>query len=368
MVSEYVQFPADNKIDFMRELRKKVDEYFEQTHRSKNANASMIIKTVFMLALYLGPYVLMITGVVSSTPLIFVCWVLMGFGLAGMGMNVMHDANHGSYSKNQRVNRILGSTLYLLGGLPANWRIQHNAIHHAYTNINGFDDDINPTPILRFSPHKKLRKHHKYQFLYGWFLYGLMTVLWITSKDFMQLFNYRKRGVLKKENKSFKLLFAELVFSKILYYAVFLVAPLLILPIPWYLTLVFFFIMHFIAGFLLAVIFQTAHIMPECDYPLPDENGMMKNNWMAHQLSVTSDYAPKNKWVTWFAGGLNYHAIHHLFPNICHIHYKNLSSIVKEVTEKHGVTYRVEPTFFKALDKHARMLKLLGSPGRGVEN
>jgi len=187
-----------------------------------------------------------------------------------------------------------------------------------------------------------------------------MTLLWITSKDFVQLFNYRKRDIWKKENKSFGLLLADLIFSKILYYAVFLVAPMLILPIPWYLTLIFFLIMHFIAGFLLSVIFQTAHIMPESEYPLPDENGRMQKNWIVHQLSVTSDYAQKNKLLTWFAGGLNYHAIHHLFPNISHVHYKKLSPIVKELTEKHGVVYRVEPSFFKALGKHAQMLKLLG--------
>jgi len=349
----------------MIELRKRVDEYFEKTQQSKYANVALVFKTVLMLTLYLGPYVLMMLGIVSSTPLILLAWVVMGFGLAGIGMNVMHDANHGSYSKNRWINKMLGGTLYLLGGLPANWRIQHNSIHHTYTNIDGFDDDINPTPILRFSPHKPLHKHHKYQFIYGWFLYGLMTMLWITHKDFMQLINYRRRNVWKRENKSFNLLLVDLICSKILYYIVFLVAPLLILPIPWYQTLLFFLIMHFIAGLLLAVIFQTAHIMPQCDYPLPDKQGNMDNNWMVHQLLVTSDYAPNNPWLTWFAGGLNYHAIHHLFPNISHIHYKKISSIVKELTNQYDVVYRVEPSFSKALGKHARMLKILGRQKQG---
>jgi linoleoyl-CoA desaturase len=75
---------------------------------------------------------------------------------------------------------------------------------------------------------------------------------------------------------------------------------------------------------------------------------------------VTSDYAPDNRLLTWVTGGLNYHAVHHLFPHVCHVHYKKLSSIVKETTEKHGVKYRVQPTFFKALGKHAEMLRLLG--------
>ncbi len=74
---------------------------------------------------------------------------------------------------------------------------------------------------------------------------------------------------------------------------------------PWYLTLLFFFTSHFIAGVLLSLIFQTAHVMTDSAYPLPDENGTMKNNWVVHQLMVTSDYAINNKLLKWFVGGLN---------------------------------------------------------------
>jgi linoleoyl-CoA desaturase len=134
----------------------------------------------------------------------------------------------------------------------------------------------------------------------------------------------------------------------------------MLLPIPWYLTLIFFVIMHFIAGVLLAVIFQTGHIMPDSKYPLPDEEGNMNNNWLVHQLLVTSDYATNNKLLTWLLGGLNYHAVHHLFPHISHVHYKEISHIIKGVTDKYGITYREQPTFLTAIGKHAKMLKLLG--------
>ncbi|MGM0530067.1 MAG: fatty acid desaturase family protein [Bacteroidota bacterium] len=360
MSAKTIQFPAENKAEFMTELRKKADDYFERNNLSKHANTNMIIKSIFMLTLYLGPYLLMMTGVISSTPLILLCWILMGLGMSGVGMVLMHDANHGSYSSNPRINKLLGNSLYILGGLPVTWKIQHNSIHHTYTNIDGYDADIDPAPMLRFSPHKPLRKIHRYQHFYAWLLYGLMTILWITTKDFQQLIKYNKKGLLARENRSFKPLMIELVVSKIMYYVIFIVLPLIILPIPWYITLLFFFVMHFIAGLLLSAIFQTGHVLPDSEYPLPDENGHMENNWNVHQLSVTSDYAPNNRILTWALGGLNYHAVHHLFPNICHVHYKNLSSIVKETTDKHGVTYRVQPSFLKAIGRHAKMLKLLG--------
>jgi linoleoyl-CoA desaturase len=92
----------------------------------------------------------------------------------------------------------------------------------------------------------------------------------------------------------------------------------------------------------------------------PDENGYIDNNWTIHQLSVTTNYATGNRFLTWALGGLNYHAVHHLFPNICHVHYRDLDPIIKETTDKHGVPYRVQPTFLSAVSNHAKMLKLLG--------
>ncbi len=344
----------------MKELRKKVDEHFEKNNLSKHANAGMVFKTIVMLTLYIGPYLLMMTGVVTSTPLILLCWIVMGLGMSGVGMTVMHDANHGGYSASPRVNKWIGSSLFILGGLPETWQIQHNTIHHQYTNIDGYDADIDPAPMLRFSPHKPMRKIHRYQYIYAWILYGLMTIMWITTKDFQQLIKYKAKGMLATEKKTFYPLFIKLTLTKLLYYFLFIALPIIILPIPWYLTLLFFVIMHFIAGVILSIVFQTAHVMPDSAYPLPDEKGYINNNWNIHQLSVTTNYAIDNRFLTWALGGLNYHAVHHLFPNICHVHYRDLSPIIKETAAKHAVPYRVQPTLFSAVSNHAKMLKLLG--------
>jgi linoleoyl-CoA desaturase len=85
--------------------------------------------------------------------------------------------------------------MYLLGGFPANWRYQHNTLHHGYTNVEGHDEDIAPPEILRLSPHRPLKKIHRYQHLYAWFLYSLMTISWIISKDFSRFEKYRKAAL-----------------------------------------------------------------------------------------------------------------------------------------------------------------------------
>ncbi|MFW6369810.1 MAG: fatty acid desaturase family protein [Bacteroidota bacterium] len=360
MNNKKLKFPSKENKEFISDLRNQVSLYFKTNNISKFGNTSIIIKSLAMGALYLGPYMLMVSGVVTTMPLIILSWIIMGFGMAGLGMVLMHDANHGSYSKNPKVNRWLSKSLYLLGGFPPNWRFQHNTLHHGYTNIDDHDEDIAPVGILRFSPNKPLLKIHRFQHLYAWFFYPLMTLSWVTAKDFTRISKYKKMSATLTKKNNFKRMYVDLVVAKILYYSVFLLIPMLTIPLAWYWIVVLFLVMHFIGGFTLTVIFQTAHVMPSSIFPLPDEQGSMENNWAVHQLLTTTDYAPKSRVFSWFIGGLNYQVVHHLFPNISHVHYKKLSEIVRETTQKYNLPYYVQPTFLDALRQHYNMLKALG--------
>jgi len=360
MKTQTIKFSNNKQQDFSNELRRKVMNYFEENKISKYGNKGMVVKTIFMFSLYLVPYLLMMTGIVSNPVVMLFLWMTMGFGMSGIGFSVMHDANHNSYSKNQKVNKVLSYTINFLGGFTRTWQHQHNTMHHHYTNIDDFDEDIDPGKVLRLSPGKPLRKFHRFQHYYAWFLYGLMTMTWSTNKDFKQLFRYKKEGVSLNRKRSWGFMFTELAVSKAIYYLYILVLPMLLLPIPWWTVLLFYFIMHFIAGSVLGIVFQTAHVMPSSEYPVPDEQGTMENNWTIHQMMTTSDYAPKSRFFSWFIGGLNFQVEHHLFPAICHIHYKAISTLVKQTAEQYQLPYYVQPTFFQALLNHQKMLKTLG--------
>jgi linoleoyl-CoA desaturase len=118
--------------------------------------------------------------------------------------------------------------------------------------------------------------------------------------------------------------------------------------------------MHFISGLILGTIFQTAHVVPTSSYPLPDENGNVENDWAIHQLYTTSDFSPGSRIMSWLIGGLNFQVEHHLFPNISHVHYRNLSPIVKETAHKYNLPYSYQPNFFKAVYSHFKMMRMLG--------
>ena len=319
----------------------------------------MILKSIVMLSMFFLPYALLyIINLNLFTYLLM--WVVMGFGMAGIGMSVMHDANHGSYSKSKTVNLIMGYLIHFIGGSATNWKLQHNVLHHSYTNISGMDEDIDLDPLMRFSPDQKRKKFHKFQHIYAWFLYGLMTISWALDKDFQQLFRYKRKGLLKIHKINFSKSLSFLICSKLFYYGYMLVLPIIVSP-SWWMALVGFLVMHFIAGFVLAIVFQCAHVLENTDYPTPKEGGNMEHNWFAHQLHTTSNFASGSRLFSWFVGGLNFQVEHHLFPNICHVHYKKLSPIVKKTAEEFGLPYYSYKTFFDALRCHTRHLKLLGS-------
>lgn len=320
----------------------------------------MILKTIVLLSLYLVPYSLVIFGVAETTFQLFACFILAGLGMAGVGMGVMHDANHGSYSKNPKVNKWLGYTLNLVGANATVWKIQHNVLHHSFTNIDEHDDDINAPFFLRFSPNAEKNNLHKFQHFYAWFFYSLSTLSWITVKDFMRLSKYHKMGLVKGKN-AYRNTVWKLIGWKLGYFMVALGLPLIFAPFPAWQILLAYVAMHAVTGFVITLIFQTAHVVPEADFPLPDEEGIVEGERMLHQLATTCNFAPKSRFLAWYIGGLNYQIEHHLFPDICHVHYREISKIVKATAEEYQIPYYSKPNFIRAVFDHFKMLYLLGN-------
>ncbi len=348
-----------DKALFFATLRKRVDSYFRENNISKHYNSTMVIKTVILLSAYILPFVYILVFHPSFN-VALALWALMGFGLAGIGMSVMHDANHGAYSSSHRTNYWLGHTLNLLGGSVFNWKMQHNVMHHTYTNIVHYDDDIADKLILKFNPHTPVKWYHKLQVVYAFLFYGILTLYWALLKDFIQFHKYTKQGVntsTKEQNKS---IWVKILISKIVYWAVFFILPVFVFGIPFYQVLLGYLLMQFISGVVLTVIFQLAHTVEGTTHPLPGEDMTIENNWAVHQMNTTVNFSRKSKWISWYVGGLNFQVEHHLFPNICHVHYPAISEIVKSTAEEFGVPYLENKTFGKALKSHMKAIISFG--------
>lgn len=359
MQSTTIRFNSSNA-DFFSTLNKRVNEHFKTRSAKRWANREMIFKTCFMYGLYWIPYFVIISSVVTQPWLLLMLAAIMGIGIAGIGLSVMHDANHGAYSNKQWVNNFIGYSLNMVGGNAFNWRIQHNVLHHTYTNVHDVDEDISPRGILRMTPHGEWKQIHRLQHVYAWFFYGLMTLVWVLVKDFVRIVKYHREGLIKSQKTTVAREVAILVASKVLYFAYLIGLPLLVTDLSLGMLLIGFVVMHYVAGFILAIIFQPAHVVDGTEYPLPAEDGRMENSWAVHQLRTTTNFANENRILSWYVGGLNYQIEHHLFPNVCHVHYRAISQIVRSTAYEFGLPYKSIPTFTGALRAHARMLYDLG--------
>ena len=356
MEMKLVRFTSDaHQKRFAVTVRKNVNRYFEEKGISVKANTNMFIKTIVMISLYVVPFVVVLIVPVTPWVALALC-VLMGIGIAGVGMGVMHDAVHGSYSKKQWVNNLLGGTMYLLGSNVLNWRIQHNVLHHSFTNITGLDEDINDKGPIRLSENRPLKRYHRYQFVYAFFFYGFMTFTMLVN-DMSRLFAYHKAGLLKSEKRKLGNEFMKMFARKIIYLFFIIGLPLVFTDFSFLQIFFGFFIMHWTGSIILSFVFQMAHVVEGADQPLREDQA---NDWTVHQLNTTSDFGRKNMLLSWYIGGLNYQIEHHLFPNICHVHYRNIAPIVEKTAKEFGLTYNLKPTFFDAFISHVKRLKELG--------
>jgi linoleoyl-CoA desaturase len=358
---------ATTRLDFFPTLSKRVNEYFKENNINKYSNPEMVWKTIFMFSLYLIPYFFMVSGLIQVYWIYLALAMVMGFGKAGIGLSVMHDANHGAYSSKPWVNKLMGYSLNLVGGHSFNWIVQHNVLHHTYTNIHEVDEDISPRGVLRMSPDSEWKPMHKFQHYYAWFFYGLLTFVWIVLKDFVRLTRYQKEGLVKKQKSTANREWFVLLITKVVYITYIIIIPLYVTPFSFWQLFLSFFVMHYISGFILAIIFQPAHVIEGTQYPMPDNDGNLENNWAIHQMETTTNFGHKEKLFSWYVGGLNYQVEHHLFPTICHVHYRKIAPIVEQTAKEFGVPYKTKATFFEAVAAHARLLKELGVKPQPVQ-
>lgn len=341
---------------FRKALNDRVDAYLRENKLPPRDLPAMYVKTAVSLLWWLATYLLLLLGGFPAWVNLILCAVF-AFAIAAVGFNVMHDANHRGYSDSPRVNRLVSLSAELLGMSGFRWRTKHNVWHHTYTNIAGFDDDIEAYGLVRLSPRVPWRPMHRFQQWYFPFVYSLIGFDFIL-RDFLMAFFGRSdpNHVYPKMGPGDK---ATFWLGKLVYAILMFVLPLLVFP--WWQVLIGYIFIMLLVGLILGVVFQLAHISGDATFPAPAESPLrIDNEWAAHQVATTVDFAPNNKLLNFYIGGLNYQIEHHLLPHICHINYARLAPVVQETCEEFGLRYTAYPTWRAAFIAHWQQLRALG--------
>jgi linoleoyl-CoA desaturase len=341
---------------FHTELKKRISDYFEGVGKSTTGDYNIFVKAVILMISFSFVYIHLVFFTPAAIWAILES-VLLGGIVAAIGFNVMHDGAHGSFSKYKWVNHVAAFSLNILGGNSFMWNQKHNVIHHAFTNVDGVDDDIDIQPWMRMSETQKKYKLHKYQHLYFWFLYSLLYIFWIFVLDYLKYFKSKVGTMpLKKMTLS-----DHFVFWGFKLFHAFLFIGLPIYMVGFTDWLISFVIFTCVAGFVLSLVFQLAHTVEHTAFPVANvQTGKMDDEWAVHQIKTTANFATGNKLVSWLVGGLNFQIEHHLFPKISHVHYPAISKIIKQACQEYGIVYIEYPRVHLAVASHVAFLRQMG--------
>lgn len=355
-----VAFRGSN--EFQVQLRRRVDDYFERTAKSRRDSPGMYVKAAAILLAFVTAYALLVFVAETwwqALPLA----VALGLVTTGIGFNLMHDGGHGAFSRHRFVNRVMARSLDVIGGSSYLWHWKHRVIHHTYSNITGHDTDISIGRLARFTPHQARHAYQRWQQWYIWLLYGLMAMKWHFYDDFHALALGRIGPHRIPRPRSQDL--AVLIVCKVLFFALAFGIPLLVHPL--WVVLLGYAVVAVVAGLSLSVVFQLAHCVEEADFPaLAEDDASIDSAWAVHQVNTTVDFCRGNRVVTWLLGGLNYQIEHHLFPHVCHSNYPAISALVRATCRDFRIDYKEHPSFWSGVCSHYRWLRRMGvAPAAG---
>lgn len=351
-----LKFKKDEGSEFYKELTEKIEHYFSEKNIRKTGNRKMIFKIILYFSLDIAFYLLMIN---STSVFAFYCfYMLMGLSILLTAFNISHDAAHGVAVKSKFWNKLLFSLSFNLQGNNAYvWGKNHNESHHLYTNIEGSDIDVLNNPLFRMTESQPLKWFHRYQYIYAPFLYLLYSLNWFFFRETLMLVNYSSRTIKIAIPKNEII---KLILYKLLYIGYMILLPVYLLPFGWSTVLLAFLLNHFIVSLIFVGVLGVSHLSDYVWHPVPDEEHKLDMSWPKLQMCTSVDYNADSIFFNWTLGGFNAHALHHLLPNVSHVHYLNILPIFRQLSEKHGLTY-MEMPYRKSIASHFRFLKAMGS-------
>jgi linoleoyl-CoA desaturase len=182
----------------------------------------------------------------------------------------------------------------------------------------------------------------------------LFVFNWLLVPDFRDFFDSKR--MVRKIVDIPRVEYAKLFFFKAIFIAYTLVIPVLFFQVSWMRAVSALIILMLAASIIALMVLLPPHANIYSDFPLPDDKGRIDESWLRHQLLTTNDVEEDNWFTRLFMGCFNYHIAHHLFPNISHVFYPDITPIIEKFARQNGLPYR-KFTLLHSLESHYRLLK-----------
>jgi acyl-lipid (8-3)-desaturase len=363
---------------FYTETRRLVSEKLRELDIDPHHSVVMLMRCALLVLLLVGAHFASLYVYAQSGSYAVACALQVVVGVCGALLSLMpvHEGSHFALTHRPWVWRLLGATHDFVNGASFyNWLHQHFLGHHPYTSLEDTDPDIytGDPDARRIKPSQGYLSIYRFQHLYVPPLYGVLAAKFRVS-DLALLFvgkggvpaaQQPKNGALRvNPPESFH--WACFLLGKLTWFAYRWALPAYLLG--WLPATVLLVVSDLCTSYYLALVFQVNHVTRGLDWPQVGEDGVVDMDWAHMQVVTTIDYAHDSPLTTFLSGGLNFQAVHHLFPHISQIYYPEIAPLIKAQCKKYHITYKYKPTFWAALVDHIGYLKDMGSKHQKVHS
>jgi linoleoyl-CoA desaturase len=347
-------FYSNSEQEVFRKLRRDAKDLVEQLQPKRRKQ--ILFKAFFFPSIYFLTYIFaLLFG--DNITVFYTSYFLLGIQLVFVFLNIIHDAVHGTIFKSKWANQLYVQLFDLMGANSFIWQLRHVRFHHNYPNVKGWDTDIEQSRIFRVFPDADYSPVHKYQHIYLPLLYPWYLCNWLLVRDFKDFLS--AKSTVRKLVHIPPIEYVKLFLFKAAFLFYMIVLPKQILLISWGESLTAFFIMLFTASIFSLTVLLPPHANTENEFPAPNGANQLPHSWMMHMLRTTNDISGNNFFTRFFMGCFNFHVVHHLFPDVNHVYYPELTKRLKQYAKEYQLPYR-QFTLLRALKNHYLLLKQNG--------
>jgi linoleoyl-CoA desaturase len=356
--SEPLRFAKDDSDEFYKQLKKRVAKHLRDRGVSRFGGRAIVIKGFVLSLIALSFYLITLLGGLP-TPLTLLSAIVFGVFALLIALNIGHDAAHGAIAPGRKLNDTIQLLAFSLVGADSYmWQLRHVKSHHISPNVRNHDVDVGENGLIRLSPSQRHRWFYRYQHIYAPLVFGIVNVHTAFWYDFRCLLSGKVENF-NIDTGNVWLIFRFLLL-KVIFLTVMLVVPYLVMDRPWWHIAIGAFLITFVNSIVFLTLLIGTHHCEETRYPEAGGQGRLSHGWAYHQVVTAFDWLPFSKITNFFAGGANTHVAHHLFPNVSHVHYVEISRIILDEANKYGIPYKYGG-FTDMIRSHYGHLKRLGS-------
>ena|SRR5579875_1565229 len=263
--------------------------------------------------------------------------VLMScFGCMGVGTNT-HTSTHYGTSNKRRVNEALSYFGYpmFLGLSLTYWWHKHIVLHHPSPNVVGVDSDADLLPWFALTVDEVNASSGLRRFYHRHLQFWLFPLALALNCFSIQSAGWAYVVRMLRNSKSRNTTHWIDLSALILHYVVWIGVPLLFWPLS---TVALFYVLRTILlGYAMYAVLGPGHLPAEAQRTT--DQARRGSDFFAIQTAGTVSFRT-GLLGRFLCSGLEYQVEHHLFPNISHVYYPQVSVAVQRLCAEHGLPYR----------------------------